>query len=121
MTAKTGLARTKPAIFGVPSLETARAIDDSDKAAGLQAAHFRCKARLHELEAQFEAKASEIRAAFVAECAGDLGGHGMTNAARKIRQRWEKRAREIKAGHGRNQSRRSPRLPADASTKSRGT
>jgi hypothetical protein len=25
---KTGLARTKPAIFGVPSLETARAIDD---------------------------------------------------------------------------------------------
>jgi hypothetical protein len=74
MTAKTGLARTKPAIFGVPSLETARAIDDSDKAAGLQAAHFRCKARLHELEAQFEAKASEIRAAFVAECAEILGG-----------------------------------------------
>ena len=67
-------ARTKPAIFGVPSLETARAIDDSDKAAGLQAAHFRCKARLHELEAQFEAKASEIRAAFVAECAEILGG-----------------------------------------------
>lgn len=25
----------------------------------------------------------------------------MTNAARKIRQRWEKRAREIKAGHRR--------------------
>ncbi len=42
MTARTGgLARTQPTIFGVPSLETARAIDDSDKAAGLQAAHFR--------------------------------------------------------------------------------
>ncbi len=41
MTAKTGgLARTKPAIFGVPSLETARAIDDSDKAAALSAAHY---------------------------------------------------------------------------------
>ena len=42
MTTKTtGLARTKPTIFGVPSLETARAIDDSDKAASLQAAHYR--------------------------------------------------------------------------------
>ncbi|MGO8846420.1 MAG: hypothetical protein ACLQFI_14000 [Methylocella sp.] len=47
MTAKTGgLARTKPAIFGVPSLETARAIDDSDKGPGLQAAHYRLSARM---------------------------------------------------------------------------
>jgi hypothetical protein len=63
MTTKTnGLARTKPAIFGVPSLETARAIDDSDKAAGLQAAHYRMSARMHELETAFEQKASELRA-----------------------------------------------------------
>jgi len=61
----------KPAItkqiFGVPSLETARAIDDSDKVAAAQAAHFRLSARMRELELQFEAKANELRAAFVAE------------------------------------------------------
>jgi len=75
MTAKTGgLARTKPAIFGVPSLETARAIDDSHKAAGLQAAHYRLSARMRELEQQFDVKASELRAAFVSECAEIIGG-----------------------------------------------
>ena len=74
MTAKTGgLARTKPTIFGVPSLETARAIDDSDKAAGLQAAHYQLYPRMREL--QFDAKASELRAAFVAEC-GEIIGRG---------------------------------------------
>jgi hypothetical protein len=74
MTAKTGgLARTKTAIFGVPSLETARAIDDSDKAAGLQAAHYRVSARMRELEQQFDAKAQELRGAFVAECQEILG------------------------------------------------
>jgi len=76
MTAKTGgLARTQPAIFGVPSLETARAIDDSDKAAGLQAAHYRLYPRMRELEQQVDAKASELRAAFVAEC-GEIIGRG---------------------------------------------
>ncbi len=74
MTAKTGgLARTKPAIFGVPSLETARAIDDSDKAAALSAAHYRLSSRMRELEQQFDVKASELRAAFVAECQEILG------------------------------------------------
>ena len=75
MTAKTGgLARAKPNFFGVPSLETARAIDDSDKAAGLQAAHYRLSARMRELEARYDAEASKLRAAFVAECTEILGG-----------------------------------------------
>jgi hypothetical protein len=55
---------------------TARAIDDSDKAAGLQAAHYRLSARMRELEAQYDAKASELRAAFVSECQEILGGDG---------------------------------------------
>jgi len=65
---------TKSAIFGVPSLETARAIDDSDKVAAAQAAHYRLERRMAELEAQFEAKASELRAAFVAELTAICGG-----------------------------------------------
>jgi hypothetical protein len=54
-------------IFGIPSLATASAIDDSDKVAAFTAAHFRLSARMRELEQQFEAKASELRSAFVAE------------------------------------------------------
>jgi hypothetical protein len=60
---------SKPSIFGVPSLHVARSIDDSDKVAAIQAASYRCQARMRELEGQFEAKASEIRSAFVAEVA----------------------------------------------------
>ena len=56
-------------IFGVPSLETAGRIDDVDKVSAFEAAHYRCTARMRELEQQFEAKASEIRAAFLAEVA----------------------------------------------------
>jgi hypothetical protein len=56
-------------IFGVPSLETASRIDDSDAANAACAAHFRFNSRMRELEGQFEAKASEIRAAFLAELA----------------------------------------------------
>ena len=68
---------TKPALFGVPSLEVARAIDDSDKVEALHAAHYRLTARMRELEQQFEAKASELRAAFLAEVAeinGEVDG-----------------------------------------------
>jgi len=54
-------------IFGIPSLEVARRIDDSDKVEAMQAANYRLAARMHELEAQFEVKASELRAAFLAE------------------------------------------------------
>jgi len=59
---------TKP-IFGVPSMETASRIDDSDATNAVCAAHFRFQARMRELEAQFETKASELRAAFLAELA----------------------------------------------------
>ena len=62
---------TKPS-FGVPSLETTSRIDDSDKMNALEAARYRCAARMRELESQFEVKASEIRAAFVAECGSIL-------------------------------------------------
>jgi hypothetical protein len=61
-------------IFGVPSLAVASAIDDSDKVSAFQAAHYRLGSRMHELEQQFEVKASELRVAFVAECADIMGG-----------------------------------------------
>jgi hypothetical protein len=60
-------------LFGVPSIETTSRIDDVDKVSSLEAAHYRCSARMRELEPQFEAKASEIRAAFVAEAAEIIG------------------------------------------------
>ena len=71
MPSKTGL--TKSTTFGIPSLETATRIDDSDAAHAACAAQFRYQARMHELQSQFEAKASEIRAAFLAELA-EIGG-----------------------------------------------
>jgi hypothetical protein len=55
--------------FGMPSAETASRIDDSDAANAACAAHFRFNTRMRELEAQFEAKACELRAAFLAELA----------------------------------------------------
>jgi hypothetical protein len=56
-------------IFGVPSLETASRIDDSDATNAACAASYRFNSRMRELETQFEAKASELRAAFLAELA----------------------------------------------------
>jgi hypothetical protein len=47
-------------------------IDDSDKMAGLEAARYRCAARMRELEVRFENEASRIRAEFVAECSSVL-------------------------------------------------
>jgi hypothetical protein len=64
-------AITKPS-FGVPSLETVARIDDSDKMAGLEAARYRCAARMRELEVRFENEASKIRAEFVQECSSVL-------------------------------------------------
>jgi hypothetical protein len=52
-------------IFGIPSLEVTERIGDSDKVSSLSAAHYRCTARMRELEGQFDA-------AFVSECAGIL-------------------------------------------------
>jgi len=61
-------------IFGVPSLETAQRIDDVDMVEAMAAAHYRLCARMRELESQFEVKASELRAAFLAEIAGIQDG-----------------------------------------------
>jgi hypothetical protein len=55
--------------FGVPSVETASRIDNSDKCAALDAAHYRLSSRMRELEGQFEAKASELREAYLGEVA----------------------------------------------------
>jgi hypothetical protein len=56
-------------IFGTPSCETVSRIDDSDATNAACAASYRFNASMRELEAQFEAKASELRAAFLAELA----------------------------------------------------
>lgn len=66
---------TKPSLFGVPTLETATRIDDSDATNAACAANYRFQARMRELEQQFEVKASELRAAYLQELAGlDLDG-----------------------------------------------
>jgi hypothetical protein len=67
-------AVAKAPIFGVPSLATATAIDNEDAVCGLRAAHFRLSARMRELELTFEAKASELRQAFLNESAKILAG-----------------------------------------------
>jgi hypothetical protein len=65
------MIKTVPAksTFGVPTLETASRIADADVCSQEFAAHYRYQTRMRELERQFEEKASEIRAAFVAEIA----------------------------------------------------
>jgi hypothetical protein len=62
---------TRPS-FGFPSIETTGRIDDHDKMSGIEAARYRCVARMRQLESEFEAKASEIRAEFVQECSSIL-------------------------------------------------
>jgi hypothetical protein len=63
-------------IFGMPSTETASRIDDSDATNAACAAHFRFTARMRELEQQFEAKASELRADFLHELSIIREGEG---------------------------------------------
>jgi hypothetical protein len=48
-------------------------IDTSDQVTRAQAAHYRCTARMNELEGQFEQRASEIRSAYIAELAEIVG------------------------------------------------
>jgi hypothetical protein len=55
--------------FGVPSVDVLTAIDASDKCAELQAAGYRFSAKLAALERQFEAKAGELRTAYLQEVA----------------------------------------------------
>jgi hypothetical protein len=59
----------KQGSFGVPSAEVIGMIEDSDKIEALQAAGYRFSASMRELETQFEAKASEIRGAYLCEVA----------------------------------------------------
>jgi hypothetical protein len=57
------------------------AIGDADAAAAIGASHFRFGAKMRELETQFEAKAAELRAEFVAEISAITNpgrGRGMT-------------------------------------------
>jgi hypothetical protein len=63
-------------IFGVPSIETVSRIDDSDATNAACAASYRFNSRMRELEAQFEAKASELRAAFLHELSIIREGEG---------------------------------------------
>jgi hypothetical protein len=60
--------------FGVPSLEISTRIANEDNVRALQAAHYRLSARMREIELQFEAKASELRQAFLDESAKILNG-----------------------------------------------
>jgi hypothetical protein len=57
-------AVAKQNLFGVPSLQAAEAIDNSDKVTRATAAHYRLQTRMMELEGQFELKARELRSAF---------------------------------------------------------
>jgi hypothetical protein len=61
--------------FGVPSVETASRIDNSDKVSALYAAGYRYDARVREIELQFEAKVAELREAYLSEVA-DIHGEG---------------------------------------------
>jgi hypothetical protein len=65
----TKVIQVKMKPFGVPSVEVDRRIDNSDTIAALNAAGYRYTARLRELENQFEAKASELRQAYLDEVA----------------------------------------------------
>jgi hypothetical protein len=58
-----------PNIFWCPSLDTARRIDDEDTVAAIESARYRFAASLSDLERHYDAEASRLRAAFVAEVA----------------------------------------------------
>ena len=60
---------TRPNIFWAPTLETARKIDDSDVVASIESARYRFTASMADLERHYDAEASKLRAAFVAEVA----------------------------------------------------
>jgi hypothetical protein len=63
----------KPQTFGIPSLEVADRIDVSDMVSAIGVAGYRFHARMRELEHQFEAKANELRSAYLIECAAVQG------------------------------------------------
>ena len=71
---KQAVAKTKPQLFGVPSLETATRIDNVDMVEAIHAAEYRVRARMRQLECEFEVKAAELRQAFLDETTGILNG-----------------------------------------------
>jgi hypothetical protein len=60
---------SKPSIFWAPGLETARKIDDDDTIKSIESAQYRFSASMADLERSYDAEASKLRAAFVAEVA----------------------------------------------------
>jgi hypothetical protein len=64
---------TKAQIFWGPTLETARNIDDSDTVLAIEAVRHRFSASMRDLENAFDAKASELHAAFVKEVSEHVG------------------------------------------------
>jgi hypothetical protein len=60
---------TKERIFWAPSLEVGRRIDDDDTIHAIEAARYRFNASIADLERAYDAEASKLRAAFVAEVA----------------------------------------------------
>jgi hypothetical protein len=60
---------SKPQIFWAPALDTARKIDDSDTVTAIESARYRFTASMADLERSYDAEASKLRAAFVAEVA----------------------------------------------------
>ena len=60
----------------VPSLETARRIDDQDNALAISAACFRAEMKLADLRGQYEAECSRVRSAMLTEIAElEIGEH----------------------------------------------
>ena len=60
---------TRPNIFWAPSLETARKIDDEDTVKSIETARYRFAVSMADLERCYDAEASKLRSAFVAEVA----------------------------------------------------
>jgi hypothetical protein len=65
--------QTKSTLF-IPSLATARRIDDTDTSFAIQAAVYRAEAKIGELRGQFETECSKVRSAMLVEIAAlELG------------------------------------------------
>lgn len=61
----------------VPSLQTARRIDDQDNAFAISAAVYRAEMKLSDLRSHFEEECSRVRSAMLAEIAGlEIGSEG---------------------------------------------
>lgn len=68
---------SRPDVFWSPSLDTVRRIDNDDTIHAIEAARYRFNASMADLERRYDAEASKLRAAFVAEVAGLYQGEAM--------------------------------------------